>query len=62
MRREPIIKNAMAFIDGQNLFRHAKEAFGYHHPNFDPKKLSEAVCQAFGFRLTLVHVYSGTPQ
>ena len=30
------ITRAVSFIDGQNLFRHAKDAFGHHHPNYDP--------------------------
>ena len=39
---------AMSFVDGQNLFRHAKSAFGHHHPNYDLEKLHRAVCCAFG--------------
>lgn len=33
---EPSTKYALAFVDGQNLYRHAKDAFGHHHPNYDP--------------------------
>ena len=33
MPTEPDIKRAVSFIDGQNLYRHAKDAFGHHHPN-----------------------------
>ena len=40
---EPEVKRAVSFFDGQNLYRHAKEAFGHHHPNYDPKKLTDAV-------------------
>ena len=29
MPREPDVKRAVSFIDGQNLFRHAKDAFGH---------------------------------
>jgi uncharacterized LabA/DUF88 family protein len=58
---EPKIKNAMAFIDGQNLYQHAKEAFGHHHPNYDPIKLHKAVCAAKGWRPTLTRFYSGVP-
>ena len=29
MPREPTTKRAVSFIDGQNLFRHAKDAFGH---------------------------------
>lgn len=32
---EPAVKRAAAFIDGQNLFCAAKEAFGYTFPNYD---------------------------
>jgi uncharacterized LabA/DUF88 family protein len=52
---------AMAFIDGQNLYQHAKEAFGYHHPNFDPLKLHAKVCAANGWRPSLVRFYTGVP-
>lgn len=51
----------MAFIDGQNLYRHAKDAFGHHHPNYDPSKLHKAVCDANGWRPTLTRFYSGVP-
>jgi Uncharacterized conserved protein len=58
---EPREKRAIAFFDGQNLFRHAKEAFGYHHPNYDPAKLHAAICKHFGFRDCGVRFYTGTP-
>jgi uncharacterized LabA/DUF88 family protein len=51
----------MAFIDGQNLYQHAKEAFGHHHPNYDPIKLHKAVCDANGWRQTLTRFYTGVP-
>ena len=51
----------MAFVDGQNLYQHAKEAFGHHHPNYDLKKLHNAVCAAYGWRPTLVNFYTGVP-
>ena len=40
MPAEPDIKRADSFIDGQNLYRHAMDAFGHHHPNFDPRRLA----------------------
>ena len=49
MPDEPEIKRAVSFIDGQNLFRHAKDAFGHHHPNYDPGRLADAVCAANGW-------------
>lgn len=52
---------AMAFIDGQNLYRHAKEAFGYHFPNYDPAALHQAICAARGWKPTLVRFYTGVP-
>ncbi|MBZ5629973.1 MAG: NYN domain-containing protein [Acidobacteriia bacterium] len=58
---EPAIKRAVAFIDGQNLYRAVKESFGYHYPNYDVQKLSESVCQARGWNLTQVRFYTGVP-
>jgi hypothetical protein len=52
---------AMAFVDGQNLFQHAKEAFGHHHPNYDPVKLHSFVCAQSGWTPNLVRFYSGVP-
>ena len=52
---------AMGFIDGQNLYQHAKEAFGHHHPNYDPLKLHQAVCAAHGWTPNLVRFYTGVP-
>ena len=51
----------MAFIDGQNLYRHAKDAFGHHHPNYDPVKLHAAVCKHHGWTPNLVRFYTGVP-
>jgi uncharacterized LabA/DUF88 family protein len=61
MAVEPSIKNVMAFFDGQNLYRHAKDAFGYHHPNYDPVKLHKAICADRGWRSTLTRFYTGVP-
>lgn len=51
----------MAFFDGQNLFRHAKDAFGHYHPNYDPIKLHAAVCAKYGWTPNLVRFYTGVP-
>lgn len=59
--QEPATKYAMAFFDGQNLYRHAKDAFGHHHPNYDPAKLHAAVCAAHGWTPNLVRFYTGVP-
>ena len=58
----PAIIRAVAFIDGQNLYRHAKDAFGYHYPNFDPNKLHDAVCKQHGWTSAGVRFYTGTPE
>lgn len=61
MPPEPDVKRAIAFIDGQNLFYAAKEAFGYSFPNYDVQALAEEVCRASGWGLTKVHFYTGIP-
>jgi len=40
---EPADKRAFVFIDGQNLFYAAKQAFGYNFPNYDPQRLAQWV-------------------
>ena len=59
---EPLVKRAVAFVDGQNLYRHAKDAFGYHYPNFDPIKLHNAVCEKQGWKPSGVRFYTGVPE
>lgn len=61
MPPEPKTKRAVSFIDGQNLFRHAKDAFGHHHPNYDPLLLAEAVCARQGWFSQQVRFYTGLP-
>ena len=61
MADEPAVKRAIAFFDGQNLYRHAKDAFGHHHPNYDPKTLFDAVCADKGWVSRGVRFYTGTP-
>lgn len=61
MSYEPATKRVVSFIDGQNLYRHAKDAFGYHHPNYDPYKLTEAVCKDHGWVNQGVRFYTGVP-
>lgn len=61
MAAEPVVKRAIAFFDGQNLYRHAKDAFGHHHPNYDPKKLFDAVCADKSWVNHGVRFYTGTP-
>jgi uncharacterized LabA/DUF88 family protein len=59
--QEPAVKRAVGFIDGQNLYHHAKAAFGYSHPNYDPVRLLEAVSEQLGFRAAGVRFYTGLP-
>src|ERR1043166_8027088 len=44
--KEPASKRAVAFIDGQNLYYAAKEAFGYGFPNYDVHALAARICKA----------------
>ena len=59
---EPENKRVMVFVDGQNFFRHAKEAFGYHYPNFDIQKLANAVVAVHAdWTLSACYFYTGMP-
>lgn len=51
----------MAFVDGQNLYQHAKDAFGHHHPNYDLVKLHNWVCETKGWRPNAIRFYTGVP-
>lgn len=61
MPSEPSVKRTFAFIDGQNLFYAAKEAFGYTYPNYDPLVLARRVCQSRGWELNETFFYTGIP-
>lgn len=61
MALEPTKKRAISFIDGQNLYHCAKEAFGYGHPNYDPLKLSQKVSNNNGWMLKQARFYTGYP-
>lgn len=52
---------AVVFVDGQNLFKAAKEAFGYTYPNYDVIGLASAVCATKGWRMKQVRFYTGIP-
>jgi uncharacterized LabA/DUF88 family protein len=58
---EPRVKRAITFLDGQNLFHAAREAFGYTYPNYDVAALSQAVCQAHTWNLAQIRFYTGIP-
>jgi uncharacterized LabA/DUF88 family protein len=55
------VRNAIVFVDGQNLYRTAKDAFGYNYPNYNIKLLSEWVCLNRGWNLKKIHFYTGIP-
>lgn len=57
----PPFPRAVAFIDGQNLFYAAKEAFGYTYPNYDPLKLARALCNGQGAG-SFLHRGTGSPR
>ena len=61
MPLEPPEKRTVAFVDGQNLFHGAKEAFGSVYPSYDPRALAEKVCGSSGWILERVHFYTGIP-
>lgn len=59
---EPTTKRVIAFVDGQNLFHAAREAFGYTVPNYDVAALAEAVTGLQrAWSLVRVHFYTGIP-
>lgn len=59
---EPAVKRAVAFIDGQNLFHAAREAFGYTYPNYDVQRLAESLCGPRGWQLAQARFYTGVPE
>jgi uncharacterized LabA/DUF88 family protein len=61
MPNEPAIKRTIAFVDGQNLFHAAKDAFGYTVPNFDLLKLCNTIAKQEGWNLHMIQFYTGTP-
>jgi uncharacterized LabA/DUF88 family protein len=52
---------AVVFIDGQNLFHAAREAFGYTYPNYDVRSLSRAICASNGWQWASTRFYTGIP-
>ena len=61
MPKEPKSKRVIAFIDGQNLYYGAKDAFGYTYPNFDARALVHKLCEAQGWKLIETRFYTGVP-
>ena len=62
MRREPKIKRAIVFVDGQNLYHAAKREFGHAIPNYDICKLAAIACQKGGWSLRSARFYTGVPR
>ena len=62
MPQEPEKKRAHVFIDGQNLFYGAKEAFGHAYPNYHVMKLAQTVCSTKGWECAEIHFYTGVPE
>jgi hypothetical protein len=61
MPQEPGVKRAIAFVDGQNLFHHARLVFGYKFPNYNVKTLAGQVCGMNGWELAQTRFYTGIP-
>ncbi len=58
---EPRQKRAIVFVDGQNLFHAAREAFGYRYPNYHVPRLARALCSSKVWLLTRTVFYTGIP-
>jgi hypothetical protein len=58
---EPVLKRAVVFVDGQNLFYGAREVFGYQYPNYDILKLAQQICQSQNWNLAQTRFYTGVP-
>lgn len=61
MAAEPLIKRAVAFVDGQNLFHSVKRAFGYTYPNYDVHALATRIAADNHWALSEVRFYTGVP-
>lgn len=59
--KEPTSKRVIAYIDGQNLFNAAKEAFGYPYPNYHIRNLVQAICNQQSWGLSAIKFYTGIP-
>lgn len=58
---EPPTKRTIAFVDGQNLFYAARQAFGYTYPNYDIAALVAKVCVQQNWSLSETRFYTGIP-
>lgn len=55
------VHRAVVFVDGQNLFHAAREAFGCTYPNYDVLALATELCATQGWALAEVRFYTGIP-
>jgi uncharacterized LabA/DUF88 family protein len=60
--QEPQTKRAIAFVDGQNLYHHARAAFNVSHPNYDVLALTRKICQSKGWFFKAARFYTGMPE
>lgn len=59
----PPTLRAIAFFDGQNLYRSVKDLWGCTHPNYDVMGLARAVCEREGWLLSAMpRFYTGVPR
>jgi uncharacterized LabA/DUF88 family protein len=61
VRSAPAVKRAIAFVDGQNLFAAARDAFGVGTPCYRPALLAKRVAEREGWVLAEVRFYTGVP-
>ena len=54
-------RRVVSFVDGQNLFYAARQAFGYAYPNYDPRRLTEMVAAVQGWTVAGIRFYTGVP-
>jgi uncharacterized LabA/DUF88 family protein len=57
----PINPQAIAFFDGQNIYRSVLRQFGCTHPDYDPQALAQKICVAQGWVLKETRFYTGVP-
>jgi uncharacterized LabA/DUF88 family protein len=57
----PVNPQAIAFFDGQNIYRAVLKRFGCTHPDYDPKALAQEICTAKGWVLKETRFYTGVP-
>jgi hypothetical protein len=62
MLKAPKNPRLISFVDGQNLFNSAKDAFGYLFPNYDILKLSKKISEVNGWDLIETRFYTGIPE